>query len=59
MKDMPLSYETKRRKCSKIHKWAFSSDPEKTFDENWKRPHNYVVERPDLQCRGKKVKQKT
>jgi hypothetical protein len=39
-----FSYETKCRRCSELHEWAFSADPDKSDFENWQMMHRYVTE---------------
>lgn len=39
-----MNYETKCRRCGKIHEWHFSEDPDKTAFENWQRLHHFISE---------------
>ena len=41
---MALIYETKCRRCGKIHEWAFLKSYEQTNEESWKNLHTWVWE---------------
>lgn len=45
-----LTYETKCRRCEKLHKWAFGKSCEESNEENWLKLHKWVGEHMTFPC---------